>query len=557
MQRDISHKNTLGDTLNPINDIRRSTAIDRTTSIYNDSKEKVQKIRDLINMGKYDADLAKYIPGLADLAIQGMLDDIDTREKVAHPSYKDKEQLDFQTLLTENYYVNPPNIHICFPIKFKKKSNNNSNIDGDLVPVNNFFAHWVKEISITKYGSDKELPPTFTPWEIYQYSDSMLKHLPKDSLKTIQKDLLYSKKPVYYANTSYDRRNYNGSNVTVTGLSTADATKKKKLHAKDLNIDDRTELFEDQLQSEYIYRIPLRYFSDIGKINFPTKIDYRIKLQLETSLGKLFESRKLLSSTTTATLDPDVAIIFTRAPFIQYEQILLDTNFRQHLETIMVSKTIIRMGAQKTPIQKTYEIKTGSDSLNVEFLGANRQFDWIEISIVNDKSDKHTTIYDSYKRELAAQNIKTIQLSNFTEIYSLTNEKKYRIDNLTQKHLLYKQFVAWHCSGSSVAPVTDYMDNPIYRELPNEEEYYSLKSDERVYLDLRASSGYVREAEKLERNGSKINLMITLKEAAKYNLRVRIWAYSLSEYLYVLSKSGLTLKHRTYAINQSDDDFLE
>ena len=56
------------------------------------------------------------------------------------------------------------------------------------------------------------------------------------------------------------------------------------------------------------------------------------------------------------------------------------------------------MGAQKTPIQKTYEIQKGSDSLNVEFLGANRQFDWIEIPIVPDKSDKHTTIYDSYNR---------------------------------------------------------------------------------------------------------------------------------------------------------------
>ena len=148
-------------------------------------------------------------------------------------------------------------------------------------------------------------------------------------------------------------------------------------------------------------------------------------------------------------------------------------------------------------------------------------------------------------------------MSNFTEIYSLTNEKKYSIENLTQKNLLYKQFVAWHCNGSSVAPLVDYMDNPIHRELPTEEEYYSLKSDERVYLDLRASSGYVKEAEKMERNDSKINLEVTLKEAAKYNLRVRVWAYSLSEYLYVLSKSGLTLKHRTYAINQSDDDFLE
>ena len=104
-----------------------------------DAKEKVQKVRDLINMGKYDADLANYIPGLKDLAIQGMLDDIDTREKVAHPSYKDKEQLDFQILLTENYYVNPANIHICFPIKIKKKSNNNSDIDDDLITANNFF----------------------------------------------------------------------------------------------------------------------------------------------------------------------------------------------------------------------------------------------------------------------------------------------------------------------------------------------------------------------------------------------------------------------------------
>ena len=66
-----------------------------------------------------------------------------------------------------------------------------------------------------------------------------------------------------------------------------------------------------------------------------------------------------------------------------------------------------------------------------------------------------------------------------------------------------------------------------------------------------------KKAEKFERNNSKINLQITLKKAAKFNFRVRIWAYSLSEYLYVLSKSGLTLKHRTYAINQSDADFLE
>ena len=91
----------------------------------------------------------------------------------------------------------------------------------------------------------------------------------------------------------------------------------------------------------------------------------------------------------------------------------------------------------------------------------------------------------------------------------------------------------------------------------SEDEYFKVKSDERMYLDLRASSGYINEAEKLERNDSKINLYIMLKEAAAKKLRLRVWAYSLGEYLYILSKTELTLRHRTYTFNQTDDDLLE
>ena len=39
------------------------------------------------------------------------------------------------------------------------------------------------------------------------------------------------------------------------------------------------------------------------------------------------------------------------------------------------------MGAQNTPIQNNYEINVGHDSLGVDFLGANKQFDWIELSL--------------------------------------------------------------------------------------------------------------------------------------------------------------------------------
>ena len=136
----------------------------------------------------------------------------------------------------------------------------------------------------------------------------------------------------------------------------------------------------------------------------------------------------------------------------------------------------------------------------------------------------------------------------------MTNEKKYDVDNLRQRHLLYKQFVAWSCGGSSVAPLSN---NSVFQELPSEDEYFDVRSDERIYLDLRASSGYVKEAGKLERNNSKINLHILLKEAATNKIRLRVWAYSSGKYLYILSKNGLTLRHRTYAINQADDDLLE
>ena len=121
--------------------------------------------------------------------------------------------------------------------------------------------------------------------------------------------------------------------------------------------------------------------------------------------------------------------------------------------------------------------------------------------------------------------------------------KKYDLDNLTQKYLLHKQFVIWSCNVSSVAPLRDYINNPIYQDLIDEDGYFDARSDERIYLDLRASLGFTTEAGKLEINDSKINLHLLLKAAPTKKLRVRVWAHSISEYLYILSRSGLTLRH--------------
>ena len=79
-----------------------------------------------------------------------MLEDIDTKEQPAHSSYRDMENLDFQIMLTNNYYTNPNSMHICFPMKIKQKSDNDSDIDRDLTTANNLIAHFVKEISVTR-----------------------------------------------------------------------------------------------------------------------------------------------------------------------------------------------------------------------------------------------------------------------------------------------------------------------------------------------------------------------------------------------------------------------
>ena len=80
----------------------------------------------------------------------------------------------------------------------------------------------------------------------------------------------------------------------------------------------------------------------------------------------------------------------------------------------MVSKKILRKGAQKTPMHKTYEINVGQGTFNIDFLGANRQFGRLELSLVYNKSDKHNTIFDNV--EMESKKIKSVKLTNCTEI---------------------------------------------------------------------------------------------------------------------------------------------
>ena len=120
MQRRIDNKVLLEKIVSPFDSISGSSSTDRTASNFTNATEKVHKIKRLINTGEHDADLAKYIPGMLNLLFQGIIENVIRKEQVAHISYKVMESVDFQLMLTNNYYANQNSMHICFPMKKKK-----------------------------------------------------------------------------------------------------------------------------------------------------------------------------------------------------------------------------------------------------------------------------------------------------------------------------------------------------------------------------------------------------------------------------------------------------
>ena len=187
---------------------------------------------------------------------------------------------------------------------------------------------------------------------------------------------------------------------------------------------------------------------------------------------------------------------------------------------------MLRTGIKSTPFQKTFETNTGIQSHIVEFKGANKQFSFIEISLVYVKSEQHNSIFDSYNAELAATRVASVQLENLNNKYGELN-KKYDLTDEYDKYEMYRNFVVWATGGgSSVGPLTENSNNDVYKELTKYEKYYkAADSDERLYDDLRRRRGYTKELEKILRNDSSLTLTVTLKNAATKKMRLRVVTY--------------------------------
>ena len=193
----------------------------------------------------------------------------------------------------------------------------------------------------------------------------------------------------------------------------------------------------------------------------------------------------------------------------------------------MLSSKVLRMGIQKTLYQKTYELQAGSQEFTVDFKGCNRQFGWLGISLLYGKSDKYLILYKSFNAKCAARMLKSVELSNISDANSATNFLKYNINNNTQKHLLWKCF-AWHWNSYRAAPISDYINNPLFQELLLENDYFRDKSHEKIYIDLHDSMGYADEIEKPSRNDSKLTVTIETKSLLEKQNEVKSYGAILT-----------------------------
>ena len=189
------------------------------------------------------------------------------------------------------------------------------------------------------------------------------------------------------------------------------------------------------------------------------------------------------------------------------------------------------------------QLVVGAQSKTLTFTNVFKQFAFLEFSLLFDRSDQHLSIYDSYNAEVAATNIKSIKLQNASNTYSQHNTIKFDLEDEEDCFTLYNSFVVFVTKGSSIVPESDYVYNKVRQQLPNRKTYFT-DSNEKVYIDIRGSKSYTAELERVT---------VDLKNAATKKMRLYIRGYYQTEYLYMLSKVGLTMQQREYSTAKLKD----
>ena len=137
MQKGISNKIQLGDSLNPFDDYAGISSVNDDGTL-EDLIGKVDKARSFLSTGKADGNLARCFPNILPVTRQAQISGAVPRKAYASVTCSDKKQLEFILELNANTYSNFSSTEICLPLRFTKKTNKNLQLNGQMIMVNNF-----------------------------------------------------------------------------------------------------------------------------------------------------------------------------------------------------------------------------------------------------------------------------------------------------------------------------------------------------------------------------------------------------------------------------------
>ena len=166
MQRDVPI-NVPSMSLNPLKDAVGITSVGYSAQ-FDGLVKKADNLQNFIEKGQAEGPLIQYLPGLAKPLYQGQIKGTIEKRAYADDTYKDLKTVEFNIQLSSNQYMNFHNVHLI-----KKSTNVANNLTATDITVNNFFAHWIKEIDIKRLGDDTPVLPTTNTVEIYKYSDAI------------------------------------------------------------------------------------------------------------------------------------------------------------------------------------------------------------------------------------------------------------------------------------------------------------------------------------------------------------------------------------------------
>ena len=248
--------------------------------------------------------MAWYLRNLTPVSRQNQIAGSIPRKTFTSVTYSDWKILEFILELTANTYSNYSSMELALPIQFTKSTNKTAKMASDLITVNILFGHWIKDIDIRRYPDDTWILPTNNNVDVYQYSASQVKYLPKNAISVVEKTFLYSKNPAYL-DEDVDRRSNNS----------ADTTKRT-----DDNLDYRIKEFKDYLFKKSYFHVPLGFLVGLGLVIFVMKTYIKFSFTLERNMNRLFESNAKVDN---ISADPDALIQFNDRPYIVYQEINL------------------------------------------------------------------------------------------------------------------------------------------------------------------------------------------------------------------------------------------